>query len=407
MQGREVSRRPRRRRAWLAGLALALMSAAVLGLAARASGWGASPDVVAEGARLFSANCVSCHGDSGTRIPMVPLSSRAYLDQLGDSTLVAAIARGKNSMPGFAQPSGQLSTDQVEAIVRYLRAPQGPTGKVASPLSNDGHELYLDDCSSCHGLDGAKLPQAKIGSEAYVNSRGEAVITRVIQTGQGAMPAFAGSLQPDQVKSIVAYLRTLGSPSVPPSTTQQPESSLVIPHSVEDRLDGCIVCHGPNGLLPFPADHSGRSNGSCLGCHKAAATTEQVAATVPRVPHDVKGKEECLTCHGANGMVPVTADHQGRTKETCLGCHQTTQIVVAGGIPRTPHDLTDREDCLSCHKTGFLQPMPADHAGHSADQCQSCHKPGQAGPSSPAPQITHDIAGADDCLRCHGMKASQ
>ncbi len=407
MQGREVSRRPRGRRAWLAGLSLALALAAVLVLAARASGWGTSPDVVAEGAGLFSANCVSCHGDAGTRIPMVPLSSRAYLDQLGDSELVTAISNGKNSMPGFAQPSGQLSADQIEAIVRYLWAPQGPAGKVATPTPDDGHQLYLDDCSNCHGLDGTKLPQAKIGSEAYVNSRGEASITRVIQTGQGGMPAFASTLQPDQVKAVVAYLRTIGSTAPLASPTQQPGSSLAIPHPVEDRLNGCVVCHGPNGLVPFPADHAGRSNGSCLGCHKASATVEQVAATVPRVPHDVKGREECLTCHGANGMVPVPADHRGRTKDSCLGCHQATQISVAGGTPRTPHELTGREDCLSCHKIGFLQPMPADHAGRPADQCQSCHKPGQAGASSPAPQITHDIAGADDCLRCHGMKASQ
>jgi hypothetical protein len=43
----------------------------------------------------------------------------------------------------------------------------------------------------------------------------------------------------------------------------------------------------------------------------------------PQIPHPLPGHEECLSCHatGTNGAPAVPADHAGRTDATCLGCH--------------------------------------------------------------------------------------
>lgn len=48
--------------------------------------------------------------------------------------------------------------------------------------------------------------------------------------------------------------------------TVTPQTATVIPHSLELRGD-CLACHGPNALRPFPPDHTGRGNESCLTCH--------------------------------------------------------------------------------------------------------------------------------------------
>ncbi|HUU49930.1 MAG TPA: MtrB/PioB family decaheme-associated outer membrane protein [Nitrospinota bacterium] len=40
-----------------------------------------------------------------------------------------------------------------------------------------------------------------------------------------------------------------------------------IPHGLEGR-DNCLQCHGQGKIKPFPADHKGRDNKSCVQCHK-------------------------------------------------------------------------------------------------------------------------------------------
>jgi hypothetical protein len=83
----------------------------------------------------------------------------------------------------------------------------------------------------------------------------------------------------------------------------------------------------------------------CGNCHKPAeaaapaATTEAPgttpeatpaaggagtgAALAPAIPHDLAGREACLTCHDpSGGLRPAPADHAGRTNDTCQGCHQ-------------------------------------------------------------------------------------
>jgi hypothetical protein len=47
------------------------------------------------------------------------------------------------------------------------------------------------------------------------------------------------------------------------------------------------------------------------------------------IPHPVQGREQCTTCHtvggpgvGEAGGLGMPADHAGRTDATCLGCHR-------------------------------------------------------------------------------------
>jgi len=42
-----------------------------------------------------------------------------------------------------------------------------------------------------------------------------------------------------------------------------------MPHGQEE-MENCIGCHGFDGELPYPADHSGRKEDGCPACHKPA-----------------------------------------------------------------------------------------------------------------------------------------
>ncbi|MGD2040247.1 MAG: hypothetical protein PVH11_05435, partial [Anaerolineae bacterium] len=43
---------------------------------------------------------------------------------------------------------------------------------------------------------------------------------------------------------------------------------------------------------------------------------------IPPVPHLVEGYEDCLVCHAADEMVPFPEDHAGRGNDTCVACHE-------------------------------------------------------------------------------------
>ena len=38
--------------------------------------------------------------------------------------------------------------------------------------------------------------------------------------------------------------------------------------------DDCLMCHSLESVKPFPADHEGRTIGTCLSCHQAAVPAE-------------------------------------------------------------------------------------------------------------------------------------
>jgi predicted CXXCH cytochrome family protein len=173
-----------------------------------------------------------------------------------------------------------------------------------------------------------------------------------------------------------------------------------IPHPLAGR-DDCLVCHGPGGVKPFPADHQGRTNEMCTVCHQvsatAAASTPQAtaAAAIPTIPHPIAGREDCLVCHGPGGVKPFPADHEGRTSDTCLGCHEVAAAVVPEVTPEatatlppsvqvvpTPiqePELFGENTCVSCHQGlgGAFAQITADWSAsvHSTQGvgCVSCH----------------------------------
>lgn len=50
-----------------------------------------------------------------------------------------------------------------------------------------------------------------------------------------------------------------------------------------------------------------------------AAPAPETAA--PPISHGLQGQEDCLFCHGADKAMPFPADHEGWANDTCLNCH--------------------------------------------------------------------------------------
>ena len=86
---------------------------------------------------------------------------------------------------------------------------------VPAEAQNGGAALYKTKCAACHGAAGkgdpavGKADKIRDLSSADVQQQSDADLTTVITAGKGKMPAYGKSLKPDQVKDLVAYIRSL------------------------------------------------------------------------------------------------------------------------------------------------------------------------------------------------------
>lgn len=73
---------------------------------------------------------------------------------------------------------------------------------VAMPVFADGAATYTAKCKMCHGAVGEK-------NFADVASKSEADLARITTDGKGKMPSYKGKLSDDDIKGVVAYIKTL------------------------------------------------------------------------------------------------------------------------------------------------------------------------------------------------------
>jgi mono/diheme cytochrome c family protein len=79
--------------------------------------------------------------------------------------------------------------------------------------AQDGSALFKAKCAGCHGADGTgSATGKKMGAHDFTSSdvqkMSDAELTDVITNGKNKMPKYA-SLKPEEVKGLVAYIRTL------------------------------------------------------------------------------------------------------------------------------------------------------------------------------------------------------
>ena len=188
-----------------------------------------TPEQVARGEYLVNIACIHCHGaDGGTQLPLsggldlsgeVPIPAGKYiasnitpggvLSELTDGQVFRALrdGYGTHQRLGFMSflPYGQLSDDDIKAVIAYLRSqppvttasnggdkanllgimlffgsgmvpmPVQPQGVVTAPPAGETAEYgkyvaTFGECRGCHGPDMTGMA-ATAGSPAYPNTR--------------------------------------------------------------------------------------------------------------------------------------------------------------------------------------------------------------------------------------------
>ena len=80
---------------------------------------------------------------------------------------------------------------------------------------DDAASLFKSKCAACHGADGTgntpvgKSMKIRDFHSADVQKETDAQLTTMITDGKGAMPAYKGKITDAQIKSLVAFIRTM------------------------------------------------------------------------------------------------------------------------------------------------------------------------------------------------------
>ncbi|MGA8439224.1 MAG: cytochrome c [Candidatus Sulfotelmatobacter sp.] len=82
-----------------------------------------------------------------------------------------------------------------------------------SGRAQDASALFKSKCAICHGADGTgSATGKKLGARdfttAEVQGMTDAQLTDIITNGKNKMPKY-GTLKPEEIKGLVAYIRTL------------------------------------------------------------------------------------------------------------------------------------------------------------------------------------------------------
>lgn len=209
---------------------------------------------VARGQHLFLSYCAMCHGDGGAgdgevasrfardSVVIAALNSSDRMEKLTAEELRKVIAEGgkHNSRSDLMPPwATRLTPEQIDDIVQFVLQlrymnPSVPNATMQAYLAApegvpaDGRALFVHHCVACHGSDGkgngpfaaklvesAKVKPRDLTDGVYFKDRKDSDLFATISLGGGhfkkavQMPAWTQTLSPEQIKSLIAYIRSI------------------------------------------------------------------------------------------------------------------------------------------------------------------------------------------------------
>ncbi len=96
----------------------------------------------------------------------------------------------------------------VVAALALLGACSDDGGSSAKPAgSAQGEALFRATCATCHGNDGSGAIGPPIGNGIAADKYSAEALAAIVANGTGAMPALADKLTPDEIATVVGYVR--------------------------------------------------------------------------------------------------------------------------------------------------------------------------------------------------------
>ena len=174
----------------------------------------------AGGRSLFKVYCSQCHGTGATGgIGYPNLNDDEWIWGGTVDEIFTTISHGARSpsdddthyniMPVFGD--GLLDPAQIGSVARYVASLSGIEG---GAVTEEGEQLFADNCSSCHGEAGQGMievggPSLNDGIWLYQGSLGS-IEQQIERPRHGVMPAWLPRLGEESVKQLAIYVHGLG-----------------------------------------------------------------------------------------------------------------------------------------------------------------------------------------------------
>jgi cytochrome c oxidase cbb3-type subunit 3 len=175
----------------------------------------------AGGGAAFADNCAPCHGLGGAGRGFYPtLADDAWLwggtlDAIQQTILYGVRSDHPdtrfNEMPAFGATE-LLGRGEIADVAEYVLQISGQDHDQAA--AERGAVIFTEQCASCHGEQGKGsqelgAPDLTDQLWLYGGSRRE-IVQQIHAPRHGVMPAWAGRLDPQTIKSLAVYVHGLG-----------------------------------------------------------------------------------------------------------------------------------------------------------------------------------------------------
>ena len=223
------------------------------------------PDPIApSGEALYAEMCSACHGLDG-KTPILPhirtpsLNNPDTLASASDNYLRYIIEHGRTNtaMPAWGAEGGNLSHDEIDGIVDYIREwePEGADPANVSARVGDaemGAAYFRGMCVNCHGEQGEGGLGNTLNSDAFLSIASDEFLAETIINGRPGTAMASWKHLPEQaVSDVLAYIRSWESE---PATYEEVRRAAGLAMFKGDFRTGeilyqanCASCHGNDG----------------------------------------------------------------------------------------------------------------------------------------------------------------
>jgi mono/diheme cytochrome c family protein len=169
--------------------------------------------------KIFSAQCVSCHGADGLGTKIAPAVNAPLVREktTDDLTRTITLGRAGTLMAGW---NNVLTSEEIAAMVtlvqRWNEVPAGaiPAPDVPIPTTAEsiaqGGSLFAANCSRCHGPEGQGSQRAPaINVKSVLTTTSDQALQQIITNGVPgtAMPVWGTRMSDADIQAIVGFIR--------------------------------------------------------------------------------------------------------------------------------------------------------------------------------------------------------
>jgi cbb3-type cytochrome c oxidase subunit III len=194
----------------LGALALAVL---VLSGAGCGTGGKAAAGDQQNGGKLFTSKCAGCHvlaaaGSHGTTGPNLDDAFSAVRKQGFKQSTIQNVVLDQIRQPSPPMPKNLVTGQDAQDVAAYVAAKAGVPGAAAAPpAGNDGKSIFSANCASCHTLKAAAA-RGTFGPNRDDLKPSEPIVKLQVEVGGGVMPAFKGTLTPEQIDAVAKFVAT-------------------------------------------------------------------------------------------------------------------------------------------------------------------------------------------------------